>query len=96
MNSATKFFILIILVSFMIGFVVILIRPGHNMPAILQSNAGYYSHINDDTVIKKIEKPIIAAAGTGTDMFSSTDVIHSSGTRRVPYSKTKGTVGSAN
>jgi len=49
-----------VLLSFIIGILVIKFKPNHNLDTVLESNARYYPHINDETVLKKINKPKIA------------------------------------
>ena len=47
-----------ILLSFIIGLLVIKFKPNYNLKTVFESNARYYPHINDDTVLKKINKPV--------------------------------------
>jgi len=49
-----------VLLSFIIGILVIKYKPNHNLETVFESNARYYPHINDETVLKKISKPKIA------------------------------------
>ena len=48
-----------IFLSFIIGLFVIKFKPNYNMKTVFESNARYYPHINDDTVLKKVAKPQI-------------------------------------
>ncbi len=34
-------------------------KPGQDMKTVYESNLRYYPHINDDTVLKKIHKPVV-------------------------------------
>ena len=49
-----------ILLSFVIGLLVIKFKPNYNLKTVFESNARYYPHINDETVLKKINKPVPA------------------------------------
>ena len=59
MDTTSKFFVFMIILSLIIGAIVITFKPHHNLETIYKSNAQYYSHINDETVLKKLQKPRI-------------------------------------
>jgi len=59
MDSTTKFFIFMVFLSFVIGLFVIKFKKNYSMRSVYESNARYYPHITDDTVLKKIDKPKI-------------------------------------
>lgn len=61
MDTTSKLFIFMILLALIIGAFVIKFKPRHNLETVYKSNAGYYPHINDDTVLKKIRKPAVEA-----------------------------------
>ncbi|MBI5573293.1 MAG: hypothetical protein HY919_01900 [Elusimicrobia bacterium] len=57
MDTTSKLFIFMIVLSLIIGAFVISFKPHHNLETVFKSNARYYPHINDETVLKKIQKP---------------------------------------
>lgn len=57
MDTTSKLFIFMIVLSLVIGAFVIKFKPQHNLETVYKSNARYYPHINDETVLKKIKKP---------------------------------------
>jgi hypothetical protein len=58
MDSATKFFIFMVVLAFIIGGFVVEFKPGHTLASVFESNARYYPHINDRTVLGKVDKPV--------------------------------------
>lgn len=54
-----------IVLSLIIGLLVIKFKPNHNLKMVFESNARYYPHINDETVLKEISKPKIAVPVQG-------------------------------
>lgn len=46
-----------IVLSLVIGAFVIKFKPHHDLATVYKSNARYYPHINDETVLKKVQKP---------------------------------------
>lgn len=61
MDTTSKLFIFMIVLALIIGAFVIKFKPRHNLETVYKSNAGYYPHINDDTVLRKIRKPTVEA-----------------------------------
>ena len=72
MDTTSKLFIFMIVLALVIGIFVIKFKPQHNLATVYKSNARYYPHINDETVLKKIQKPK-AAGIEDTGIASSTD-----------------------
>ena len=57
MDTTSKLFIYMVVLALVIGAFVIKFKPQHNLATVYKSNARYYPHINDDTVLKKVQKP---------------------------------------
>ena len=57
MDTTSKLFIFMIVMAVIIGAFVIKFKPQHNLATVYKSNARYYPHINDETVLKKVKKP---------------------------------------
>ncbi|PKM92680.1 MAG: hypothetical protein CVU80_02075 [Elusimicrobia bacterium HGW-Elusimicrobia-4] len=66
MDTTSKFFIFMIVLAVIIGAFVVRFKPQHNLATVYKSNARYYPHINDETVLKKIQKPPAAEEGVTT------------------------------
>ena len=84
-----------IVLSLVIGAFVIKFKPHHNLATVFKSNARYYPHINDETVLKKIQNPP-AAVVEDTDGVSDlpaeqADKRSSSGKKIKPARKKKET-----
>ncbi|MEW6556358.1 MAG: hypothetical protein AB1349_03285 [Elusimicrobiota bacterium] len=59
MDATSKLFIFMILLALIIGALVIKFKTQHNLETVYKSNARYYPHITDETVLKKPQKPKI-------------------------------------
>lgn len=57
MDTTSKLFIFMIVLALIIGVFVIKFKPHHDLATVYKSNARYYPHINDETVLKKTRKP---------------------------------------
>ncbi|HAX61187.1 MAG TPA: hypothetical protein DCX95_01310 [Elusimicrobia bacterium] len=76
MDTTSKLFIFMIVLALVIGAFVIKFKPQHNLATVYKSNARYYPHINDETVLKKIQKPKSAVVedNAGVSISTSTGV----------------------
>ena len=72
MDTTSKLFIFMIVLSLIIGAFVIKFKPQHNLATVYKSNARYYPHINDETVLKKIQKPKAVIVGDTDGVSIST------------------------
>lgn len=72
MDTTSKLFIFMIVLALVIGAFVIKFKPHHNLATVYKSNARYYPHINDVTVLKKIQKPKTAIVEDNAGVSIST------------------------
>ncbi len=56
MDSATKIFIFLLIISIIFGTVVILTHPEYRVKNIYQTNKNYYPQINDENLNKEFKK----------------------------------------
>jgi len=79
MDTTSKLFIFMIVLAAVIGVFVISFKPHHDLATVYKSNARYYPHINDETVLKKVKK---------SEPFGVEGVSPSTGTHKPTRKKT--------